>query len=122
MSLLQWARLALGIGILATIAFAVQLPFPPATPHERTTAAIFGTLLVLQAIAVVALPTRRGSARALVYLLGAVGGGALILHAPQLTKSPSEGPPLSALVMLLLNGLALAIAAGCTLAEQRRRP
>jgi multisubunit Na+/H+ antiporter MnhG subunit len=121
MTNVRFARLALAIAVLFTLLFMWTLPFPPASQHERTTLTIFGTLFVLEAVSIALLATEHWSSRLLVYVLGVYGLAVVMSHGWMMARGQFGDTPLLSLTFALVQGCALAIAAGAVLFGARRR-
>jgi hypothetical protein len=89
----------------------LALPMPPESSHEWTALTISICLGVLQALAFVALGSRRRGAVLFVYSLGALGFLAAVTHTPMLVHMIRDQEPVGFFAAALVEGLALGMAA-----------
>ena len=119
MPLIRIARAAIALALLINVVTAARL-LPPVTPHDRLTITVMSTLALLEAVAFAVVSSRRGSARALVYVLGAFGLVVSCMHVWMFVAGVPDNPPPSVLIPTLVQMLALASAAGLSLVAHRR--
>lgn len=122
MSHVRVARVALSLALLFTVLFMFTLPFPPGTSHERTTWMIFGTLFVLEAVAMLLLTSGHVLPRVILYVLGAFGLVAAVSHTVMLVHgehAPPDTPTRSAVFVIVMS-TALFVAAVLTMIDRRK--
>src|SRR6185369_5267182 len=120
MTLVRLARIALAVALLFTVFVAVTLPFPPSGSHERMTWVIFGTVFVLEAVAMIMLSSKHVLPRVIVYALGVFGFAVAVSHLLLLARGETGGAPMRTVYFVITLSVALFVAGALTLVGHRR--
>jgi hypothetical protein len=122
MSALFLARAAVILALTLNVMRGMAIPLPPESSHEWMAISIVLVLAILEAVAFLALASVRRSAAGFVYVLGVLGLLAVVTHVPMLVHMLRDNEPVTFFAQALIEGSALALAAGLKWRHEHRPP